>query len=79
MIIGSLQLIRIVYLFQTVGCNNETAKKQASKRCKDLATFMETFMDEINKPPDTKVDVHMEDDKSFSVMHINDKQDGAKV
>lgn len=43
----------------------ETAKKQVSKCCKDLAMFMETLMDEIAKPQDIKLDVPT-DDHSFS-------------
>ncbi|XP_065349399.1 period circadian protein isoform X1 [Cloeon dipterum] len=44
----------------------ETAKQQVSKRCKDLATFMESLMDEKISKPDLKVDLPPEE-QSFSV------------
>ncbi|XP_024080859.1 period circadian protein isoform X2 [Cimex lectularius] len=52
-------------LNETVVRTSETAKQQVSKRCKDLAAFMENLMDEITKPPDLKVDVPIEE-QSFS-------------
>ncbi|XP_073973608.1 period circadian regulator isoform X3 [Rhodnius prolixus] len=52
-------------LNETVTRTSETAKQQVSKRCKDLAAFMENLMDEITKPPDLKVDVPTEE-QSFS-------------
>lgn len=55
-------------LNETVTRTSETAKQQVSKRCKDLAAFMENLMDEITKPPDLKVDVPTEE-QSFSVSH----------
>lgn len=51
---------------QAVVRTAETAKKQVSKCCKDLAMFMETLMDEIAKPQDMKLDVPTEN-HSFSV------------
>ena len=37
-------------LNEPVHRSSESAKQQVSKRCKDLATFMESLMDEITKP-----------------------------
>ncbi|XP_014285219.1 period circadian protein isoform X10 [Halyomorpha halys] len=52
-------------LNDTVVRSCKTAKQQVTKRCKDLAAFMENLMDELTKPPDLKVDVPMEE-QSFS-------------
>lgn len=53
---------------QTLVRNCATAKEQVTKRCKDLAVFMENLMDELTKPPNLKVLVPTED-HSFSVSH----------
>uniref|UniRef100_A0A0A9VU86 Period circadian protein n=2 Tax=Lygus hesperus TaxID=30085 RepID=A0A0A9VU86_LYGHE len=56
----------IKYLLnETVVRSPETAKQQVSKRCKDLAAFMENLMDEITKQPDLKIIVPTEE-QSFS-------------
>lgn len=52
-------------LNETIVRNCETAKQQVTKRCKDLAAFMENLMDELTKPPNLKVDVPTEE-QSFS-------------
>ncbi|BET00504.1 Period circadian protein [Nesidiocoris tenuis] len=52
-------------LNETVVRSTETAKQQVSKRCQDLAAFMENLVDEITKPPDLKVVVPTEE-QSFS-------------
>jgi hypothetical protein len=51
---------------QPVTRPSETAKQQVSKRCKDLATFMESLMDEKISKPELKVDLPQEE-QSFSV------------
>lgn len=45
--------------------SSDSAKQQVSKRCKDLATFMESLMDEITKPE--KLDEAQAEDDSFLV------------
>nr|UHH90579.1 period isoform B [Pyrrhocoris apterus]UHH90580.1 period isoform C [Pyrrhocoris apterus] len=52
-------------LNETVVRNCETAKLQVTKRCNDLAVFMENLMDELTKPPNLKVDIVTEE-QSFS-------------
>ncbi|XP_067005842.2 period circadian protein isoform X2 [Anabrus simplex] len=54
----------IIELLNEVVRPSNAAKKQVSKRCKDLASFMETLMDEMNKP-DLKVDLPTEE-QTFS-------------
>nr|BAL72156.1 PERIOD, isoform 2 [Apteronemobius asahinai] len=51
-------------LKETVQRTTEVAKQQASQRCKDLAIFMESLMEEVSKP-ELKVDLPTED-HSFS-------------
>ncbi|GLH14252.1 Period circadian protein [Gryllus bimaculatus] len=51
-------------LKETIQRTTEAAKQVASKRCKDLATFMEILMDEVTKP-ELKVDLPSEE-QSFS-------------
>lgn len=53
----------------------DSAKQQVSQRCKDLAAFMETLMDEVSKS-NIKLDINQENDTSISVsselkLHIN--------
>lgn len=47
--------------------NSESAKPQISKRCKDLAAFMESLMDEITKPDNGKFEDSQVENASFSV------------
>lgn len=45
----------------------ESVKQQVSKKCKDLATFMESLMDEIIKPDMSKFDDVQGEGETFSV------------
>nr|UQF78880.1 period [Gampsocleis gratiosa] len=54
----------IIELLNEIVRPSTAAKKQVSKRCKDLASFMETLMDEMNKP-ELKLDLPAED-QTFS-------------
>ena len=58
-------------LSEPISRSSESAKQQVSKRCKDLATFMESLMDKITKSDQGKFGEIQLEDASFSVgMHL---------
>lgn len=54
-------------LSEPISRSSESAKQQVSKRCKDLATFMESLMDKITKSDQGKFGEIKLEDASFSV------------
>lgn len=56
-------------LNEPVSRSSDSAKQQVSKRCKDLATFMESLMDKITKSDHGKSDEIQAEEDSFSVLN----------
>lgn len=63
-----LTLHSIIPLFknQELSRPNEVVKHEVSKRCKDLATFMETLMHEVSKS-NLQLDLPQDPDPTISV------------
>lgn len=53
-------------LAEPVSRSSDTAKQQVSKRCKALASFMETLMDEVTASADLKIEMPQVNDLTFS-------------
>lgn len=54
------------FYFQELHRPSEAAKHEVSKRCKDLANFMESIMEEVNHS-NTQLDLPQELDHTISV------------
>lgn len=60
-------IVRKTFLiFQELHRPSEAAKHEVSKRCKDLANFMESLMEEVNRS-NNQIDLPQELDPTVSV------------